>query len=139
MGSSVSSLHKLRKQFLIQLFQLGLCDVTLVDVFMSLEGDTKLKRDDFLNLFGFQSHEIIDEVFGCKILSSGVTSIPLSYVLSFLENGSINQRMREHCQVGMNAHGVYPEVWKLLNVYPGECSSALSRTKLLALSEKHQK
>jgi hypothetical protein len=111
--------------------------VTLEDVFETLEGDTKLEKDDFLNFFGFQANYIIDDLFGYTMLSSGVTSIPISYVLSFLENGSINQNMREHFQAGMDVFGVYSQVWRVLNVCPGECSSALSRPKLLALSKKH--
>ena len=138
MGASISSLHRLRRQFLIQLFHAGLGDTHLEDIFESFDKKAYLERDDLLFVFGVEVDNVMNDLMG-SLVSRELHSVPVQYLISFFENPTMNRNMRDHFQNGLNRIGLYTQVTTVLNIIPGESSNAVWNTEEAVVSMKHRK
>jgi len=117
MGVAASSLHRLRNRYIISLHNAGFDNNTLHQIFepVILERDGKrvINRADLLYFFGRDAAALLDQLI-CQC-NFQYDCIPVSFVLGFLESGTISKDMIQSARDGYKCWGVYPEVLKKLN------------------------
>ena len=120
MGGAVSSLHRLRNQFLIRLYKKGLVDNT--KTIRSLFESVGMKKDDLQvltklelkEILGDDSIDILEELFDkCKFEGD---CIPLNFIIDFLEKGMFTPTTIETVKKQISSITIYPEVWKVLGL-----------------------
>ena len=120
MGGAVSSLHRLRNQFLIRLYKKGLVDNT--KTIRSLFESVGMKKDDLQvltklelkEILGDDSIDILEELFDkCKFEGD---CIPLNFIIDFLEKGMFTPATIETVKKQISSITIYPEVWKVLGL-----------------------
>ncbi len=123
MGGAISSLHRLRSQFLISLYKKGFFDqqTTIRSLFESLgttvNGVRVIPKSDLNEILGEDSSSILKELFRtCRFQNE---CIPLNFIVDFLEQGLFNSSTIESVQNQINNEGVYQEVWEVLNFHTG--------------------
>lgn len=120
MGGSISSLHKLRSQFLISLYKKGLVNKTstIKSLFESkgtIKDDVRvIPKPELTEIFGQDSSSILKDIFDkCRFQND---CIPINFIVDFLEQGLFNSSTRERIKKQLNDESVYPEVWRVLSV-----------------------
>lgn len=117
MGGNTSSLHRLRNRYIISLCNAGFDNNTLHQIFEPVAsekgGKRVISRSDLLYFFGRDAAALVDELI-CQC-NFQYDSIPLSFVLGFLESGTFSKDMIQSARDGCKNQGLYPEVLKKLN------------------------
>jgi hypothetical protein len=120
MGGAVSSLHRLRNQFLIRLYKKGLVDNTntIRSLFESIGAGTEkdgihsLTKAELKDIFGEDSIDILEElVLNCRFEND---CIPVNFIVDFLEKGIFNPTTIETVKKQISSVNIYPEVWTVL-------------------------
>ena len=131
MGGAVSSLHRLRNKFLIRLYKKGLVDNnnTIRSLFerdgIEEEGVHVITKSKLIAIIGIDSIDILEELFDrCTFQND---SIPLNFIIDFLENGLFTQTTMETVKKQISSASIYPEVRKTLGLLqPNEHSCAIT-------------
>ena len=131
MGGSVSSLHRLRNRFVINLYKKGLVDErnTISSIFenivVEVDGVKVITKSQLSQLIGNESIDILEEL--CNTCRFQNERIPVNFITDFLENGFFDNTARKAVKKQINSDSMYPEVWKSLGLLRAEYSTALTK------------
>lgn len=134
MGGAVSSLHRLRNRFVINLYKRGLVDErnTISSIFdnigVEVDGVKVITKSQLAQLIGIESIDILEEL--CNTCRFQNECIPVNFITDFLENGFFANTAREAVKRQINSDSIYPEVRKslgLLRSSDAEYSTAITK------------
>jgi hypothetical protein len=131
MGGAVSSLHKIRNRFLLQIHKRGVADSndSIRALFETIgtedvHGIQCLSKLNLNEIIGIDSIDILDELFHVSGLQNG-DYIPTAFIIDFIEKGHFNKESLETFKNRMiSSKGIYPEVFETLGMMaPNDCGT----------------
>jgi hypothetical protein len=143
MGGSVSSLHRLRNRFIINLYKQGLVDErnTITSIFdnigFEVDGVKVITKSQLSQLIGIESINILEEL--CNTCRFQNECIPVNFITDFIENGFFANTAMEAVKKQINSDSMDSEVRNSLGLLPSsdaDNSTALTKYKAGTMTDE---